>query len=99
MAAWGVLPNRSGHTAYILLDILVTIGIRDVDDYYRVDVCCEDITTTTNLRKKDVFYMKIVVHIFLKAFTEDEKISGKIRWEILPGGFYRTFGKFHWHKS
>ena len=62
MAAWGVLPNRSGHTAYILLDILVTISIRDVDDYYRVDVCCED--TTTNLRKKDVFYMKIVVHIF-----------------------------------
>ena len=59
MAAWGVLPNRSGHTAYILLDILVTIGIRDVDDYYR-----EDIITTTNLRKKDVFYMKIVVHIF-----------------------------------
>ena len=64
MAAWGVLPNRSGHTAYILLDILETISIRDVDDYHRVDVCGQDITTTTNLRKKDVFYMKIVVHIF-----------------------------------
>ena len=62
--AWGVLPNRSGYTAYILLDILLTISIRDVDDYYRVDVCREDITTTTNLRKKDVFYMKICAHIF-----------------------------------
>ena len=64
MAAWGVLPNRSGYTAYILLDILLTISIRDVDDYYRVDVCREDITTTTNLRKKDVFHMKVCVHIF-----------------------------------
>ena len=43
--------------------------------------------------------MKICVHIFWKAFTQDEKISGKIRWETLPGGFYHTFGKFRRHKS